>query len=235
VATDGSPDARLLAELPDDTPATWTPVLPAEWLPTLPDAPAQVNADSVPPGAEVYVNRHLKGITPCSFAVTSAEQHLKPYTVSSVKEFLRIEERELCLRRGQNIHLSVSLAAPLTRPNAPDELKRVRNAVRQAVIHRDAKLLASVVSPRGLLYRRVLDGFEPHLLSREQVASEGTGLVWTEFFHSFRDEFLWGRAVDAPGGEAGEGWHFQYAGRIRILQEHDGWWLWGFNAIGWGK
>jgi hypothetical protein len=230
VAVEGpAADASLADGVSVD--CTWAPVPVSDWLPPLPDEAAAVAVESEPAGAEVYVNGHFKGFTPCRVTVASAQKHFQPYIFSFMKDYLRMETRHLCLRRGDTAQLHVTLSTPLTRRGAPQALGDVRNKVRRAIVHRDPKLLASLVSPSGAF------GGGEERLPRDWFARGGDQFVETVFFSSFREAFLQGCvADDAQRYQTGgwtEGWVFEESGEILVQREGGNWWLTGFNGIGW--
>jgi len=131
---------------------TATPMPPEYWLPPAaepgPDTTLMVSSE--PPGAEVYVNGHLKGITPCGVLIASARPWAQRYFVALMKDDLDIVCHELFLWQGRTESLAVNLQTPLTATHLPASLARARNAVRKAIVHRDVEGFIRSLSPLGL-------------------------------------------------------------------------------------
>jgi len=149
---------RRLFSIPDG-PGPWefggvaaTPLPPEYWLlpAAEPGSNTTLTVSSDPAGAEVYANGHLKGISPCTVRIASAQPWAQRYFVALMKDDLDIVCRELFLRQGQTEDLAVSLQAPLTAPHWPASVAQARNAVRKAIVHRDVEGFIRCLSPLGL-------------------------------------------------------------------------------------
>jgi len=121
----------------------WVPPPPAETV-------TQLTVSSQPSGAEVYVNGHLKGKSPCVVTLTSAQSWAQRYWLAVVKDHLDIASRELFLRQGQREEVAVILDAPFTPASMPRDLAAACNAVRKAILHRDIAGFLQHVSEPGL-------------------------------------------------------------------------------------